>query len=130
MDGRRTAVGGRAGARQVRVGGVEREALTGRLALAARAAPAYPTAMRPILLLCLVPAGLAAQPAKRQPVVLTDEARALHRDCLVVDGHNDLPWQFREKKDLSFHTLDIARPQKGIHTDLPRLREGGVGAQF
>jgi membrane dipeptidase len=86
--------------------------------------------MRPILLLCLLPAALAAQPARRQPVVLTDEARALHKDCLVVDGHNDLPWQFREKKDLSFHTLDIARPVKGIHTDLPRLRAGGVGAQF
>ena len=98
--------------------------------MAAPAAPPYPTAMRAILILCLVPVAIAAQPARRQPVVLTDEARALHKDCLVVDGHNDLPWQFREKKDLSFHTLDIARPQKGIHTDLPRLREGGIGAQF
>jgi membrane dipeptidase len=86
--------------------------------------------MRPILVLCLLPAALAAQPARRQLVVLTDAARALHKDCLVVDGHNDLPWQFREKKDLSFHTLDIGRPVKGVHTDLPRLREGGVGAQF
>src|SRR5207302_212325 len=86
--------------------------------------PAYPTAMRSLILLCLVPAVLVAQP-KRQPVVLTDEARALHKDCLVVDGHNDLPWQFREKKDLSFLTLDISRLQKTIHTDIPRLREGG-----
>jgi len=86
--------------------------------------------MRFVIPLCLLPAVVAAQPPKRQPVVLTDEARALHKDCLVVDGHNDLPWQFREKKDLSFLTLDIRRPQKGIHTDLPRLRAGGVGAQF
>jgi membrane dipeptidase len=86
--------------------------------------------MRFFILLCLLPAPLLAQAPKRGPVVLTDEARALHKDSLVVDGHNDLPWQFREKKDLSFLTLDIARRQKGIHTDIPRLREGGVGAQF
>jgi membrane dipeptidase len=86
--------------------------------------------MRTLLVVCILPAALAAQSPKRQPIVLTDEAKALHKSCLVVDGHNDLPWQFREKKDLSFLTLDISRPQKTIHTDLPRLREGGVGAQF
>lgn len=86
--------------------------------------------MRSLLLLCLAPAVLLADPPRRQPVVLTDAARKLHESCILVDGHNDLPWQFREKKDLSFHTIDIARPVKGIHTDLPRLREGGVGAQF
>jgi membrane dipeptidase len=86
--------------------------------------------MRPLILVCLLPAILSAQTPRRGPVVLTDEARALHRDCLLVDGHNDLPYQFREKNDLSFRTLDIARPQKALHTDIPRLREGGVGAQF
>src|SRR4051794_13068038 len=83
-----------------------------------------------LLILLVIATPLLADPPKRQPVVLTDEARALHKDCLLVDGHNDLPWQYREKQDLSFHTLDIARLQKGIHTDIPRLREGGVGAQF
>ena len=86
--------------------------------------------MRSFIFLCLLPAVLAAQSPKRGPVVLADEAKALHRDSLLVDGHNDLPYQFREKKDLSFRTLDIARPQKALHTDIPRLREGGVGAQF
>jgi membrane dipeptidase len=86
--------------------------------------------MRPIIVHCLLASPLLAQAPKRQPVVLTDEARALHKSCLVVDGHNDLPWQFREKKDLSFLTLDIARSQKGIQTDIPRLRAGGIGAQF
>jgi membrane dipeptidase len=86
--------------------------------------------MRSLIVFCLLPATLLAQSPKRQPVVLTDEARALHMDCLLVDGHNDLPYQFREKNDLSFLTLDISRLQKAIHTDIPRLREGGVGAQF
>jgi membrane dipeptidase len=83
-----------------------------------------------VFVLLLFASVSAAQSSKRQPVVLTDEAKAIHREALVVDGHNDLPDQFREKKDLSFRSFDISRPQKGLHTDIPRLREGGVGAQF
>lgn len=68
----------------------------------------------------------------RAPVKLTDEALRIHREALLIDGHNDLPWQFREKKDLSFRKIDLRQSQKalGLHTDIPRLREGGVGAQF
>src|SRR5436190_22334572 len=83
-----------------------------------------------ILLLIFQPLN-AAEPAKaRAPVQLTDEALRIHRDAILVDGHNDLPWQYREKQDLSFATIDIARPQPRLHTDIPRLRQGGVGAQF
>ncbi|HKA07637.1 MAG TPA: dipeptidase [Gemmataceae bacterium] len=85
---------------------------------------------RELMILSLLPTLAFAETPKRQPVVLTDEARAIHREALVVDGHNDLAYQFREKNDLSFRTIDISRPQNGLHTDIPRLREGGVGAQF
>jgi membrane dipeptidase len=85
---------------------------------------------RELMILSFLPTVAFAETPKRQPVVLTDEARAIHREALVVDGHNDLAYQFREKNDLSFRTIDISRPQKGLHTDIPRLREGGVGAQF
>jgi membrane dipeptidase len=78
------------------------------------------------------PAPGEKQPAvrKREPVKLTDEALRLHREAIVIDGHNDLPWRFREADDLSFLRVDIAKPQKDWHTDIPRLRKGGVGAQF
>jgi membrane dipeptidase len=69
-------------------------------------------------------------PKSRAPVVLTDEALRIHRAALLVDGHNDLPWELRRKGDTGFRDIDIARPQPRIHTDLPRLKEGGVGAQF
>jgi membrane dipeptidase len=73
----------------------------------------------------------AAKSARnRAPVQLTDEALRIHRSAIVIDGHNDLPWRYREKKDLSFSHVDIARPQKDLHTDIPRLRQGGIGAQF
>jgi membrane dipeptidase len=66
---------------------------------------------------------------KRAPIVLTDAARELHRRSLLVDGHNDLPWEIR-KQGSSFTRLDISQPQRTLHTDIPRLRQGGVGAQF
>lgn len=71
----------------------------------------------------------AAKPA-RPKVVVTEEARRLHRDCLVFDGHNDLPWSLRNKFGSSFQRADIAVEQERFHTDIPRLRAGGVGAVF
>jgi membrane dipeptidase len=73
---------------------------------------------------------LDTAPTKRVPVKLTDAAQRIHREALVIDGHNDLAWKFREKSDPFFRRLDIARPQPTLHTDIPRLRQGGVGAQF
>jgi membrane dipeptidase len=47
----------------------------------------------------------------------------------IIDGHNDLPMQLRARYGYSVAGLDkSARPE--LHTDLPRLRAGGVGAQF
>jgi membrane dipeptidase len=67
----------------------------------------------------------------RPQVVLTDEARALHASSLVIDGHNDLPWELRQQAQGRFDRLDISQPQTGkLHTDITRLRQGGVGAQF
>jgi membrane dipeptidase len=71
-------------------------------------------------------------PEDRAPVKVSEEALRIHREALLIDGHNDLPYQFREKEDLSFRKIDLNRSQKekGLHTDIPRLRQGGVGAQF
>ena len=71
----------------------------------------------------------ASKPA-RPPVVLTDEALALHRQALVIDGHNDLPWELRTRADAAFEKFDVARPQPKLHTDIPRLRQGGLGGVF
>jgi membrane dipeptidase len=70
------------------------------------------------------------EPKGSGPTKISEEAMKIHREALLVDGHNDLPYQLREKGDLSFEKLDISRPQKRLHTDIPRLRQGGVGAQF
>ena len=59
-----------------------------------------------------------------------DRARALLAAHPVIDGHNDLAWELRKRVHYDFDRLDIARPQPSLHTDIPRLRSGGVGAQF
>ena len=48
----------------------------------------------------------------------------------VVDGHNDLAWEARERVAYDWSRLDVSRRGCPTHTDLPRLRDGGVGAQF
>ena len=72
----------------------------------------------------------SAKPPEPKPVHLTEEALRIHRATIVIDGHSDLPWQIRLLADSSFDRMDIALPQERLQTDIPRLRQGGVGAQF
>ncbi len=64
----------------------------------------------------------------------TERIQALLRDHGVFDGHNDLLWVAREKAGYDFDRIDLDDTEScqalGAHTDLPRLRAGGVGAQF
>ena len=70
----------------------------------------------------------------------------------MIDGHNDLPWALRERAGGDASKVRLAPPGEvsggpgevpgdpaevnlaaqvpGLHTDLPRLAAGGVGAQF
>ena len=78
----------------------------------------------------LVPIALAAQDASvRDPIVVTEAARQIHEANPIVDGHNDLPWALR-KIGGGFSKTDIATSQPTLHTDIARLKTGGVGAQF
>jgi len=58
------------------------------------------------------------------------EARRIHDDLPVVDGHNDLPWELWARVGGALDAADPAGHLDGYHTDLPRLLEGGVGLQF
>ncbi|HYD28732.1 dipeptidase [Brevundimonas sp.] len=73
---------------------------------------------------------VAAAPATAQ-----DEAaarRILERTPLI-DGHNDLPWALRQQHGNDPHAVDLTvnlDASTALHTDIPRLRAGGVGGQF
>lgn len=73
---------------------------------------------------------LAQQPPARGPIVVTERARQVHAGATLIDGHNDLPWKIRERGTPTFEKFDISQPQAELHTDIPRLRSGGVKAQF
>jgi membrane dipeptidase len=64
--------------------------------------------------------------------MVSTRIESLLRDTPVVDGHNDLPWALRTRVRYDFDAIDIARntSAQGLQTDIPRLRRGGVGAQF
>jgi len=57
-------------------------------------------------------------------------ARALHLAVPMFDGHNDYPWEVRERAGKDPARLDIRGTRTDTMTDIPRLRQGGVGAQF
>jgi membrane dipeptidase len=83
-----------------------------------------------VLFLLYSVAAVAEEKAERPPVVLSERAKALHASGFVFDGHNDLPWEVRTKAGASWDEADISKPQPRFHTDIARLRAGGVGAQF
>ena len=57
-------------------------------------------------------------------------ARDLLRRVPLVDGHNDLPWAIRAGFGSDPVMAALTRPVRETQTDLPRLSEGGVAAQF
>ncbi|MGQ0429779.1 MAG: membrane dipeptidase, partial [Gammaproteobacteria bacterium] len=62
-----------------------------------------------------------------------EHAKKLLGQAILFDGHNDLPWAIREHEvaagDLDKYDI-VTRSPEGGQTDIPRLREGRVGAQF
>jgi membrane dipeptidase len=84
--------------------------------------------MRSLLLALalLTPVGAKAQ---------TDEALSHAKRLLagrpIIDGHNDLPWEIRVNplSQRAVEKYDLRQRTPG-HTDIARLREGGVGGQF
>jgi membrane dipeptidase len=61
---------------------------------------------------------------------LDARARALHREAPLIDGHNDYPMLVRQNAAGDLTLLDIQTPKPALMTDIPRLRQGGVGGVF
>jgi membrane dipeptidase len=89
-----------------------------------------------MLYLALLLAPLAASAADSDYAARV--ARVL-RETPLIDGHNDLPWELRERfngnlaaVDLKSDTSRLPIPAGGaaLMTDIPRLRAGEVGGQF
>src|SRR4051794_29708589 len=88
-----------------------------------------------LILPMLAPGLFAGESSSLSNVESTVQAqvREILREAPLIDGHNDLPWQFRKRGgDLNAIDLRVnnrnAKPALG--TDIPRLRAGGIGGQF
>jgi membrane dipeptidase len=80
-----------------------------------------------LFLLIAMPSPAGAQSKDRA----LEHAKKLLRSTPLIDGHNDLPWAIRESekapRDVAAYDL---RTRTTGHTDLSRLAQGQVGAQF
>jgi len=62
-----------------------------------------------------------------------DEAIEILESVPLFDGHNDAPYQYRSRVGYKFSELDFhdtTQLENPMHTDIPRLKEGRVGAQW
>ena len=88
--------------------------------------------MKKELILAAILAGAAGAPSAQAQGAdaLLERARTLHARYPLIDGHNDLPWEIREKAQGDIARLDFQGARPDQHTDVPRLRQGGVGGVF
>ncbi len=82
------------------------------------------------LLLAVVSVLAASVGVAAEPMKMSDEAARIHKEAFVIDGHNNLVMKFAKQPTLSLDTFDFTASQPTLHTDLPRLRQGGVGAEI
>lgn len=78
-------------------------------------------------------AALGSATAQAQEDAALTHARQLAKEGIIFDGHNDLPWAIRNHKaaPMDVDAYDLrGRAPAGGQTDIPRLKAGGVGAQF
>ena len=80
--------------------------------------------MRALSCLLLSAASLFAQAPGRAKRTVTDaEVMRVHRSAILMDTHNDVT-------SSTVANLDIGKPNTDHETDLPRMKKGGMGAQF
>lgn len=89
--------------------------------------------MRHVLVIAICAALLVGPATAGEPPAPEAVVAEVLRTTPLVDGHNDAPWAIRSRvsnrlADFDFH--DTSGGDRPMHTDLTRLRAGGVGAQF
>jgi membrane dipeptidase len=91
---------------------------------------------------CVLAALLASLVVATSSATAENDAQRVARvlaQTPLIDGHNDLPWELRTRfggdltrVDLAASTVALPPPAGSppLMTDIPRLRQGQVGAQF
>jgi len=96
----------------------------------------HATFLRSVAVLLLVSTCCFAEDQENQDEKLLREVREILKKVPLIDGHNDMPWVIRDKFQGHLDKIDLRTDTRRLaletpmHTDIPRLREGGIGAQF
>lgn len=86
-----------------------------------------------VLLLYMTHPGYGQSTSEKDRSVFRDQAISILESVPLIDGHNDVPIQYRYRADYKFSLIDLMNTtwlERMMHTDIPRLREGRVGGQF
>ena len=70
-----------------------------------------------------VSAAFAQAPGRHRRTVTDDEVMRVHESAILIDTHNDIP-------SATVAGLDLGQPNTDHMTDIPRMKKGGMGAQF
>src|SRR2546423_11530075 len=77
---------------------------------------------------------LLAAAAHAQTDAVNARIDRILREVPLIDGHNDLPYQYEERAKDHLAQIDLRQDQSKLtpplHTDIARLRKGRLGAQF
>ena len=88
----------------------------------------------PLVFLIIFQASCAgAQMTSQSDEELRQQATEILERVPLFDGHNDAPYQYRNRVGYKFGELDFydtTQLENPMHTDIPRLKEGRVGAQW
>lgn len=83
-----------------------------------------------VVVLAAALAAFAARPAVAQ----SDRIQRILRETPLIDGHNDVPENIAGRFKSHLEAIDFAAGTATLvppmHTDIPRLKAGGVGGQF
>ena len=84
--------------------------------------------MRNRILAGLLAMTLSMTLAAQKRTVTDAEVKRVHASALLIDTHDDFPTEQGGNDRPAGTALDIGVASPKAHTDLARLREGGVGA--
>src|SRR5262244_463191 len=72
----------------------------------------------------------AGVPPAAPDAKLLERARSILQRAPLIDTHNDLPYALFLKNGGDLTKVDLGKRQPELPADIPRLREGRVGAQY
>ena len=83
------------------------------------------------LLACLLLSPTRTTAQSPEDAALHERVQQILKEVPLVDGHNDTPGAYLRHVNNHVDDLDLYdTTELKMHTDIPRLRKGGVGGQF